>query len=245
MAQPVVIQDAISIAANSVNENVIVSNNSLRALQRLPFPAQITFAAVQSAAGLQIDLNIGSKNVVASSNPRVSASTPEIPLDVVNGDCYGEEGSLLVLRAANVTGGALTLRYMIIAEPLAETGELVDLPPDTRVMVQGPTSVANSSVDLQLLDGLRYERAPVDAIMEILMTQSAAGITRQVFVAMDRIAPASAISLANRIPQDPFDVTVTGIQVPKDELIQLSVTNNSGGALNVFWKMVLKELYRT
>src|SRR5690606_32657670 len=177
--------------------------------------------------------------------PRVSASTPEIPLDVLNGDCYGEEGNLLVLRAANVTGGALTLRYMLIAEPLAEPGEVVQLPPDTRVMMQGPINVPNGTVDLQLLDGLRYERAPVDSVMDILMTQSAAGITRQVYVAMDRIAPASAISLANRIPQDPFDITVAAIQVPADELIQLSVTNNSGGALNVFWTQVLRELYRT
>lgn len=242
--QPVVIQDAISIAANSVNENVIVSNNALRALQRLPFPAKVLLAAVQSAAGLQLDFYIASKRVVASSNPRVSASTPELPLDVINGNAYGEEGAILVLRVANPTGGALTLRYQIIAEALADSGVQVQLPPDEIVMQQGPTNVPNGTVDQQLLDGLPYEYAPADLIMDILMTSSAAGLTRQVFVDMDRVAPSSSISLANRIPQDPFDTTVTGVQVPADEQVQLAITNNSGGALSVFWKTVMQELVR-
>lgn len=244
MPQPIVIQDAISIAANSVNENVIVSNNSLRALQRLPFAAQVMLAAVQSAAGLQIDFYIGSKRVVASSNGRVSASTPELPFDVINGEAYGQEGAMLVLRVANVTAGALTLRYQIVAEALAMPGEVVQLPPDELVMQQGPTSIANGTTDQQLLDGLPYERAPADVIMDVLMTSSAAGLSRQVFVDMDRVAPASTISIANRIPQDPLDLTVSAVEVPRDEQVQLAITNNSGGALNVFWKTVMKELVR-
>lgn len=242
--QPVIIEDSIAIAGQSTNENVIVSNESLRALQRLPFPAQVELAAVQSAAGLQFDFTIGAKNVVSSSNGRVSASTPEIPLDVVNGNAYGEEGSLLVLRVVNTTGGALTLRYRITARPLAEPGMLVNLPPDSLVIQQGPVVVANGSIDLQLLDGLRYERPPSDSILDLLMTQSAAGITREIYVAMERVAPASTISLANRIPQDPFDQTVGGIEAPQDELLQLAVTNQSGGGLNIFWKMILTELVR-
>ena len=242
--QPVVIQDTISIAANSVNENLIASNNSLKALQRLPFPSKLTLAGVQSANGLLCDFNIGTENVVASSSFITGTGAPEIPFDICNGDCYGQEGDLLILRAANPTGAAISLRYLIIAEPMAAPGELVELPPNTRVMQQGPTSIANAVVDQQLLSGLRYERAPVDCIMSLFMTSSAAGLTRQVFVDMDRVAPSSTISLANSIPQDPLDMTVSGIEVPKDSEIQLPVTNNSGGALNVFWKQVLKDVYR-
>jgi len=242
--QPVVIQDSIAIAANSVNENVIVSNNSLRALQRLPFPARLTFAAVQSAAGLQFDFNCGAENLVSSSNGRVTTSTPQIPLDVVTSEGYGSEGDMLIVRAANTTGGAITLRYMIIAEALGEPGQMVDLPPNTRVMQQGPTVVTNGTVDQQLLDGLRYERPRVDSILDVFMTQSAAGITREIYIDMERIAPASTISLENRIPQDPFDTTVGGIEAPEDKQIQLQVTNQSGGNLNVFWKTKLTELVR-
>jgi hypothetical protein len=163
----------------------------------------------------------------------------------MNDNAYGEEGSLLVLRVANTTGAAITLRYILMAIPMGESGEQVALPPDSRVMMQGPTSIANNTVDQQLLDGLRYERAPVDSLLDVLMTASATGMTRQVFVNMDRIAPPSAVSLNNRIPQDPLDTTVGGIEAPKDELLQLSVSNSSGGALNVFWKIKLTELYRS
>jgi len=242
--QPIVIQDTIAIAANSVNNNVIVSNSSLRALQRLPFPAKVTIAFVQSAAGLQMDLTIGSDLVVADSNGRVSSGSPQIPLDVVNSEAYGEEGDLLVLKAANTTGGALTLEYMIIAEPMAEPGQQVQLPPQTRVMQQGPIVIANNTIDQQLLDGLQFERPGKDSIMDVLMTQSALGMTRSVYVDMERIAPPSSISTENRIPQDPYDTTVTGIECPEDKEIQLAITNQSGGNLNVFWKQVLRELYR-
>lgn len=244
MAQPVIIQDAIAIAAGVSNTNVIVSNNSLRALQRLPFPAQISLAMVASATGLIIDFDVGSQSLIASSNGRVSASSPETPLDVVNDGMYGNEGDLLLLKAVNPTGGAITLRYMIIATPLADPGEMVQLPPNVRVMVQGPTNVPNASVDLQLLDGLRFERPPVDSILDIFMTASATGMTRTVYIAEDRVAPSSAISISNRIPQDPFDVTVQGLEVEQDKEIQLAITNATGGALNVFWKMKLQEIIR-
>jgi len=242
--QPIVIQDAISIAANSVNTNVIASNASLKALQRLPFAAKLSFAAVVSAAGLSIDLDVGSSNVIAASNGRVSASTPETPLDVLNDDFFGYEGDMLTLKVANTTAGAITIRYMIIAEPMAEPGEQVALPPNALVMIQGPIAIANGSTDFQLLDGLRYERPPTPVILDIFMTQSAAGMTRSVYIDTERVAPPSAISLANRIPQDPFDVTVTGIEVEQDKEVQLSVTNNSGGALNVFWKTKMQQMVR-
>jgi len=242
--QPIIIQDAIAIAAGIANNNVIVSNNSLRALQRLPFPAKISLAMVASATGLIIDFDVGSQSLVAASNGRVSASSPEIPLDTVNDDMYGYEGDLLILKAVNPTGGAITLRYLITATPLADPGEQVQLPPNVRVIVQGPTNVPNATVDLQLLDGLKYERPPVDSILDIFMTASATGMTRTVYVSEERVAPSSAIAISNRIPQDPFDVTIQGIEVEQDKEIQLAITNATGGALNIFWKIKLQEMIR-
>lgn len=245
MAQPIVIQDAISIAANSVNANVIASNNSLKILQNLPAASKVTLLAVQSATGLSIDFDVGQSNVVAESNCRVSASTPENPFDVINDEIYGQPGDIMALKAANTTGGAITLRYMIIAEPLGEANQMMQLPPNYRVTQQGPISIANNTVDQQLLNGLRLEKPSVDSILDILMTQSAAGMFRSVYVDSERIAPPSAISLANRIPQDPLDMTVTGVEVEAQKEIQLSITNQSGGALNAFWKIILKQLVRT
>lgn len=243
--QPIVIQDSISIAANSVNNNLIASNNSLIALRRLPFQAKITLAVTQGATGITFDLDIGASNVVATSNARVTGSQPTIPLDIVNSQAYGEEGDLLTLKAANTTAGAITVRYMIIAEPMVQNpGERVQLPPNAIVMVQGPTSIPNTTNDLQLLNGLRYERVQVPSVVDFLMTQSALGLTRTIYIDNERIAPPSTISLANQIPQDPFDVTVTGVEVEQDKEINLAISNNSGGALNVFWKVVINQLVR-
>lgn len=239
--QPIVIQDSISVAANTVNENVIASNNSLRALLRLPTGFwRISLAFTQSALGMLADFNIGARNVVSSTAPRVDAGAPQSPLDVINSDCYGEEGDILTLRVTNTTGGALVIKYQIVAEQI----DAADVQGDSRVIAQGPITVNASVTDQQLLDGLRYERAPNDSILNIFMTSSAAGLTRQVYIDMDRVAPSSAISIANRMPQDPFDVTVSGIQVPKDSLIQIPISNPTAGALSVFYKIVLKELSR-
>lgn len=244
MAQPIVIQDAIAIAGNSVNNNVIASNTSLKLLQMLPAASKVTLLAVQSATGLQCDFDIGPSNCVSESNFRVTSGTPTNPFDTVNDEMYGQQGDALILKAANTTGAPITLRYMIIAEPLAEPGEMVQLPPNHRVTMQGPISIANNTVDRQLMDGLRLERPSVDCILDILMSQSAAGLLRSVFIDIDRIAPPSTISLSNQIPQDPTDMTVTGVEVEANKEIQLSITNQSGGALNVFFKVILRQLAR-
>ncbi|MEK6283951.1 MAG: hypothetical protein AABN95_26670 [Acidobacteriota bacterium] len=236
--QPIIIEDSISIAANSVNDNVIVSNASLRRYLRAPFAAQGKLLAVGSAAGLRISLDYGSKNVVGESDLRVGTDLQE-PLDVLSDAWYPNEGDQLVLRCANSTGGALDLRYRIML-----TAWDGDLPPDCRVMQRGPISVAAAAVDVQLLDGLRYERAPVDSMMEIFMTASASGLKRQCFVDTESIAPPSAIPPLNRIPQDPFDKNVEGIEVPADKQIELSVSNPTGGAVFVSWKQKLQELVR-
>lgn len=245
--QPTIIQDAISVAANSINENVIVSNAALRGLLEAPYPARIRLLAVISATGLRIDASHGSSKYASSCDLRVSSSTPDDPLDVVNDEAYTQANEQMVIRAINTTGGAITLRYMLILEPLVGddyVGGLVDLFPDVLVMQRGPVAVADGTAALQLLDGLPFERISVPATLKIFMTQSAAGILRQVFIENDRIAPPSTISLNNRIPQDPFDMTISGVEVPANKLQQLQVSNNSGGSLNVFWKTKAQQLIR-
>lgn len=237
--QPVVIEDNISVAAASVNDNVIVSNSALRRYLRCPFNCQASFLAVSSAVGLRLSFDYGSKNVVADSDVRVGTDLQD-PLDLLTDDFYPSEGSQLVLRAANTTGAAISVRYRIVLTPI----EVWPLPADTRVM-QRFQSIPASGLDVQLLAGLRYERAPEDAMMELFMTSSATGITRQVYVDTESIAPPSSIAPLNRMPQDPFDRHLSGIEVPKNKQIEISCTNLTAGALTAFWKIKLTELSRT
>jgi len=245
--QPIVIQDAISVAANSINENVIVSNPALRGLLEAPYPSRIRLLAVVSATGLRIDASHASDKYAASCDLRVSTSTPDDPLDVVNDEAYCQSSEQMVLRAVNTTGGAITLRYMIILEPVVDeswVGGLVQLPPDVLVMQRGPVAVADGTTAQQLLDGTIFERVNVPSFLKLFMTQSAAGLLRQVFIDQDRVAPPSTISLNNRIPQDPFDMTLNMIEVPANSLQQVQVSNASGGSLNVFWKTKNHQLIR-
>lgn len=243
--QPVIIEDAISIAANSVQENAISAVNALKALQRLPFNCKLMFAATQSANGLSFQLDVGSANVVYASHARIVATSPEVPLDIVNGNFFGNEGELLVLRVVNTTGASITLRYKITAMPIAYPGDTqTELPPNDLVQQQGLVSMGAGIVDYQVLAGSRYERAPVDSIVDLFMTMSAVGLLRQFYVDQDRVAPATTFSILNRLPQDPFDSTLQGIEVPEDKEMQLAVSNPTGGALNLFYKLVIHQQVR-
>lgn len=245
--QPTIIQDTISVAAGAINENVIVSNSALRGLLQSVYPARIRLLAVISALGLRIDASHGSSTFAASCDLRVSASTPDDPLDVVNDQAYTQAGEQMVIRATNTTGAAIELRYMLVLEPVVGddwTGGDVELPPDTLVMQRGPVAVAAGVQAQQLLDGLRFERVNVPSILTVFMTQSATGILRQMLIDNERVAPPSTISLNNRVPQDPFDTTLSGIEVPANSLQLLQVANPTGGSLNVFFKTKNNQLER-
>lgn len=238
MPQPVIIEDRISIAANTSVANIIASNNALTRYIRAPFRAKGMLMFIQSAAGLLVTLSHGSQEVVFSAAPRVGTDM-QFPTDVVNMDWWTEEGEMLNLAVVNPTGGALVLSYRITLDPWEG-----DLPPDKIVMQAGPTSIANNTFNSDQLLNLKYSRPPVDSIMDVYMTASAAGLTREVFVDTESIAPPTAVPPLNRIPQDPFDLTVSGVECPEDKQISLSLTNVSGGALNVFWRTVLQQLVR-
>jgi len=236
--QPVIIEDVISVAANTINNNVIASNTSLRRYLRAPFRGQGRLLFAQSAAGLFIDFDVGSKNIVSNSTAEVNSVITD-PDNVIADQWGAEEGDQFVLRVANTTAGALSIRYRLELHPADE------LLPDVRVIQQGPISIANGAVDIQLLDGLRYERAPVDSIMAVFMTASASGLVRKLDVDTESIAPPSVVNPNNRVPRDPFDVTIQGVEAPEDKQLSLAVSNSSGGALNVFWRMKLYELTRS
>jgi len=232
--QPIVIEDSIAIAAATVIDNVINSNSSLIQYLRVPFNCRGAFAGVISATGIRVDVSIGTRNAISDSDLRVGTDL-QVPLDVVNDAFFGEAGQTIIVRASNTTGGSLTLKYKLILVPFAGA-----LPSNIVVMQRGPVTVANNSLDLSLLSGLRYERAPRNCVATFLMTSSAAGMTKKVNIDMEQVAPPSAVSPLNRVPQDPFDTILEGVEVPYDKLIQLLVTNTSGGSLNAFFRVKLQ-----
>jgi len=239
---PVVIEDSILIAAGATNDNVINSNNSLKTLINAPFNANGKFIGVISATGLRVDVGYGSNNVIAQSDLRVDTVFQD-PNDVINEDFFVPVGAQVFIRAVNPTGAGITLRYRYELHSLEDAG-VEQMPPDLLVMQRGPVAVPNGTIDQQLLDGLQYEQPPQDVIMDVLMTASAAGLTKQFYIETQRLAPPSAIPALNRVPTKPFDQVLTGIQVQQNRKVSIPVTNQSGGALNVFFRTEMQQLAR-
>lgn len=237
--QPIIIEDRITVAANSTVANIIASTAALTRFLRAPFRARGLFMVIQSAAGLTVTLSHGSKEVIFQADPRVGTDI-QYPTDAINEEWYCEEGEMLNLAVTNTTGGSLILSYRIILSPWED-----ELPPDTIVMQSGPDAITNGTFASDLLLNLKYSRPPRPCMLDVFMTASAAGLQREVYVDVDNVAPLSYIPILNRIPQKPFDFSVGGIEVPEDKQVSLPITNNSGGSLNVFWRTEMRELVRS
>jgi len=246
---PLIIEDLISVAANTVNDNVIASNNSLRSMLNATFNGKGKFVGVISATGLRVDVGYGSQNVISSADLRVDTVMQE-PNDVINDDFYVPMGSQLFIRAANTTGGAIVLRYRYQLDDLADLAAMGfgdgNLQPDMLVMQRGPVAVANGTTDQQLLDGLQYEQPPTDVTMDVLMTgsSSVATFTKQLMIETQRLAPPTPFNANNRVPTKPFDEVLSDIQVRAQQRVSIPVTNNSGGSLNCFWRTEMKQMVR-
>lgn len=108
-----VIQKEISIAANSVVDNVIAGSS----FEFLRGNAVVSIGMVGSATGLLGTIQSGSDIVLEEAPLAVKASMPIIPDDMYYND-VGVLGDRLVLRVRNETGGTLTLRAIVQVTPL-------------------------------------------------------------------------------------------------------------------------------
>jgi len=248
----IIIEDVQSIAIGAFVDNVIVINNALRPLAKIPFPCRGKLLAVASGgtvgSGLRIELTHGQKKVLASSDMRIpTVFSPEDPLDVMADEWYGEPGEMLALRVVNNSAGVLSIRYRILLEPLYDDWvsgmPYGPLPPDTLVQ-QRSQSIASNTSDVNVLDGLEFEQMPVPSLLRVLMTSAAIGLTRQLYIEQQRIAPPSAISILNRMPIDPFDETIRGVEVAENDQQILQISNSTVGAIVVFWKTKSKLMFR-
>lgn len=97
------IQLSTSVAANSVNDNVIAGNQ----FEFAPTRAIVEFGLVASATGLEIDVLIGNRSVVTRLIPSLQNRFAIYPDDftIKSGAMQGER---LIVRVRNTTGGALT-----------------------------------------------------------------------------------------------------------------------------------------
>lgn len=108
-----VIQGSVSVAATSVNDNVITGSQ----FEYLPYNAKIDFGLVGSATGLLLDIFSGQDIIAESFSPPTQNRFPINPDDFTLTD-VAAGGERIKVRARNTTGGALTLFWSIVITPV-------------------------------------------------------------------------------------------------------------------------------
>ncbi len=102
----------VSIAANANVDDQLTVDGVRLSQRRADSDGLVRLMASQSATGLRLALKIGSQDEASNLEPRVLATRPLFPDDVMyeGGILAGDEVALQVL---NTTAGALTLNYDI------------------------------------------------------------------------------------------------------------------------------------
>ena len=108
-------QRSLTIAANAFSEDVLLENN-------VPYTADerqvVNVGLVASATGLFLDVLVGTRDIAQNIAPSTANRFPINPDDFVVPKFGMMPGNRLKLRVRNSTGGALTLFYSILAEPI-------------------------------------------------------------------------------------------------------------------------------
>ncbi len=106
-------QDSLSVAANSVSANVLAG----LLYEFLPAHARVSFLATGSATGLRATVNIGGEQVLDDSAVNLQNRFPIVPDDLLVTD-GGRMGERLIFRFRNTTIGALTAFWLVQIVPV-------------------------------------------------------------------------------------------------------------------------------
>lgn len=107
------IQAQVSIAANAVNDNVIQGSQ----FEFLPYNASLRFALNGSATGLSADVYSGQDVLAEQMGVNALNRVPINPDDFLLSD-VAAAGERIKVRVRNTTGGALTLFYALMIDPI-------------------------------------------------------------------------------------------------------------------------------
>lgn len=107
------IQQSVSIAASSVNDNVIAGSQ----FEFLPYDAALRFALNGSAIGLVADVYSGQDVLAEQMGVNTLNRVPINPDDFLLTD-VAAGGERIKIRVRNTTAGVLTLFFALIVDPI-------------------------------------------------------------------------------------------------------------------------------
>lgn len=107
------IQKSVSIAASSVNDNVITGSQ----YEYLPGNAFLEFGLIGSATGLVCDVYSGQDTLAEAMEPSTQNRIPVYPDDFNLSD-VATAGERVKIRVRNTTAGALTIFVAVKITPI-------------------------------------------------------------------------------------------------------------------------------
>lgn len=110
----------------------------------------------------------------------------------------------------------------------------------TQFMEIQTTIPANARVE-NVFQGQRFERLPFDALVDLAVTASAAGIRYELNIGGRSVSAEVPASTENRSPIIPDDIKVANAEGFVGELVQLSATNTTAGGLDIFARAIMEE----
>lgn len=108
------VQLAVSVAASTTTENVLLGNR----FERAPFLGKGRLYCTGSAAGLQAELNVGGRSVTPPTTVNAQNRLPVVPDDLLTDEWLVDKGELIQIRVQNTTGGALTFNFKMEIEEM-------------------------------------------------------------------------------------------------------------------------------
>ena len=111
--------------------------------------------------------------------------------------------------------------------------------------IQGSKSVAANTTDDNVLSGKR--NAQIDpsvpgAIVALYLTGSAAGLEAELWVGQRNPLEKSSVNTQNRLPVVPDDLAASNMPAVRNEIIRMPVTNTTGGALTINYRLDVEEV---
>lgn len=102
-------------------------------------------------------------------------------------------------------------------------------------------SIAANATNDNVLASQQYQQLPFPSFVKLMSTGSAAGLRQTLSVGGALVLDKGIVNANNRVPIDPDDTIIDGAEGMQGQLMFLSVSNTTGGALTFRCRVILEE----
>lgn len=109
------------------------------------------------------------------------------------------------------------------------------------IAMEVEVSIAANTTNENVVRDQQYQTAPFSGFLMLRDTGSAAGLRRTLNVGGASILDRGVVNANNRVPIDPDDTIIRGVEIFKGQQIFLPVQNTTAGALTYRARLELEE----